>query len=314
MERDALRALKARTKLTSLIAQTVRLRRSGSGFIGRCIFHQDSTPSFHVSDLRNTYKCFGCGAHGDAIDWLMQTRAMTFKDAVAALGGEIGVWEFARIVRDCPAPAGQDEDEARRIKHAHGLWLRRKDLAGSVAETYLRRVRGLSGPFPRLLGSSEDAYCSALEATVPALVAPLQDEHGHVTAVQQIYLSPAAPHDALRDEKGRRLKRTFGAMRGGAVRLSPPDTLLGLAGSVEDGLSAQELFSLPVWAVCGEARFSQVWTPPETTWIVIFADNDSAGRKFAEDAARKFRRNGRFVEIVAPEDSKDWNQHLQEHA
>ncbi len=94
-------------------------------------------------------------------------------------------------------------------------------------------------------------------------------------------------------------------MRDGCVRLGLPDTTLGLAGSVEDALAASILFSLPVWATCGEQRFERVWVPDEIEELVIFADADDAGQKAANAGARKHwgKRN---VTIHAPDGQKDW--------
>ncbi|MEW5949850.1 MAG: CHC2 zinc finger domain-containing protein [Thermodesulfobacteriota bacterium] len=57
----------------------VKLRRSGRYWIGRCPFHADKTPSFTVRE--NHFRCYGCGAHGDALDFIRALKGFSFKDA-----------------------------------------------------------------------------------------------------------------------------------------------------------------------------------------------------------------------------------------
>ncbi len=81
----------ARTNLVALIGRHVDLKKAGTLFKGLCPFHDEKTPSFTVSPTRNTYHCFGCGAHGDAIKFLMEHGARNFPEAVRELAAECGV-------------------------------------------------------------------------------------------------------------------------------------------------------------------------------------------------------------------------------
>ncbi len=84
-----LEELRARTPLAGLIGRRVRLARSGKQWKGCCPFHGEKTPSFYVYD--DGYHCFGCGAHGDAISFVMQSQGLPFMDAIAQLAGEAGL-------------------------------------------------------------------------------------------------------------------------------------------------------------------------------------------------------------------------------
>jgi DNA primase len=84
-----LEELRVRTPLAGLIGRRVRLARSGKQWKGCCPFHGEKTPSFYVYD--DGYHCFGCGAHGDAISFVMQSQALPFMDAIAQLAGEAGL-------------------------------------------------------------------------------------------------------------------------------------------------------------------------------------------------------------------------------
>jgi DNA primase len=310
MDHADIQLVRQKYRLSDLVRSLTKLRPCSGGFVGLCIFHKEKTASFHVSDTRGTYKCYGCGAWGDAIDFVMQTRGLSFKDALSELQGSSHTVSY---IGQCQTrdsiKADASEDDKRRIAHAHGLWLKREPVPGTLAEDYLRQIRAVSMPIPDILGFVDSAYCSPLGEETAALIAPLQNSAGHVTAVQQIFLCRETM-DAWRDDNNRRIKRTLGAMQDGCVRLGLPDTTLGLAGSVEDALAASELFSLPVWATCGEQRFERVWIPPEIEELIIFADADKAGRDAAEAAKRRF--GGRMaVMIHAPDGLKDWNADLQ---
>lgn len=81
-------ALVAGVDLAGLIGQRVKLRSNGPEFQGLCPFHQERTPSFTVHPAKGFYHCFGCGAHGDAIGWVMAWDGVTFLEACERLGGD----------------------------------------------------------------------------------------------------------------------------------------------------------------------------------------------------------------------------------
>lgn len=71
--------------ITNIVADYVTLKRSGGGMKGCCPFHDENTPSFHVSDQKGIYKCFGCGIGGDAIDFLMRIEGLEFHEVIYKL-------------------------------------------------------------------------------------------------------------------------------------------------------------------------------------------------------------------------------------
>ena len=76
--REQIRAIAQKTDLNllvSLVGQHVLLKKRGKTYSGLCPFHNEKTPSFHVDPLKGFYHCFGCGAHGDAIqEFLISQR------------------------------------------------------------------------------------------------------------------------------------------------------------------------------------------------------------------------------------------------
>ncbi len=95
-----------RTDLVQLVGRRVKLERRGRVFWGLCPFHKEKSPSFKVENERRNYKCFGCGAGGDAFRWLMETEGLPFREAIERLAGEAGV----------ELPKWSHEDEAREQK------------------------------------------------------------------------------------------------------------------------------------------------------------------------------------------------------
>ena len=74
-----------------VIGEVVELKKRGTRWVGLCPFHQEKTPSFTVSPSKQFYHCFGCGAHGNAFDFVQQIQGLTFPDAVEYLAGKAGV-------------------------------------------------------------------------------------------------------------------------------------------------------------------------------------------------------------------------------
>jgi DNA primase len=107
-----LRDLLDRVDVTEVIGRHVNLRRNGKNLIGLCPFHDEKTPSFSVNRERGFYYCFGCGAHGTAIGFLMAHERLPFLEAVSALAEEVGL--------ELPAQE-QDEESLRRQAQMRAL-------------------------------------------------------------------------------------------------------------------------------------------------------------------------------------------------
>jgi DNA primase len=98
--------LRVRVPVPSVVGRRVRLTRSGKMWKGCCPFHGEKSPSFYVYD--DHYHCFGCGAHGDAISFVMQSQGLSFMEAVTQLAGEAGL----EVPKSSPEAA---EAERRRL-------------------------------------------------------------------------------------------------------------------------------------------------------------------------------------------------------
>ena len=87
-----LEELKSRISLYSVISRKVKLRRkTGHSYAGLCPFHNEKTPSFIVDENKGFYHCFGCGAHGNIFDFMVNAFHMSFPEAVEQLAGQAGL-------------------------------------------------------------------------------------------------------------------------------------------------------------------------------------------------------------------------------
>jgi DNA primase len=86
-----LQDLLARIDVAEVVGRHVELKKAGINYKGLCPFHGEKTPSFIVSPSRQTYHCFGCGAHGNAIGFLMEQGGLGFMDAVRDLAQQAGM-------------------------------------------------------------------------------------------------------------------------------------------------------------------------------------------------------------------------------
>ncbi|MBS0271958.1 MAG: DNA primase [Proteobacteria bacterium] len=83
--------LRSRLSIAEIVGAKVKLTRKGREFVGLCPFHHEKTPSFTVSEEKEFYHCFGCGAHGDIVRFLMEAHNYTFIEAVKELSSRAGL-------------------------------------------------------------------------------------------------------------------------------------------------------------------------------------------------------------------------------
>ncbi len=83
--------LLARTDVVEIVGERVKLKKTGRNHSGLCPFHQEKSPSFTVSADKQFYHCFGCGAHGNALRFLMEYDRLRFPEAVEQLAARLGL-------------------------------------------------------------------------------------------------------------------------------------------------------------------------------------------------------------------------------
>ena len=134
--------IRSRIVLTDVVGKQVTLTRKGSEHSGLCPFHNEKTPSFTVSENKGFYHCFGCGAHGDVISFVMNTEGLSFPETVERLAAEAGL-EVPVETPAARAEAKRRADLYDVVEAACG-WFEAQlsEPAGQGALDYLRN-RGL---------------------------------------------------------------------------------------------------------------------------------------------------------------------------
>ncbi|MEO0690383.1 MAG: DNA primase [Pseudomonadota bacterium] len=224
--------LRARVTLSTVVNRTTRLTKAGREWKACCPFHNENTPSFYVNDEKQFYHCFGCGAHGDVITWMIEQRGFSFMDAIKELAEEAGM--------EVPAPDPQAAKKAEKraelvdVTTAAQDWFveRLKGPEGREALEYLRG-RGLFDATLREFGfgyAPEDKQ--ALSSALSNFEAPMLAESG-----MRIVTEDSKAYDRFRgrvmlpiqDQRGRVIAfggRILEKREGVAKYLNSPDTPL----------------------------------------------------------------------------------------
>jgi len=176
--------LLSRVDVVEVVGRHVELKKAGINHKGLCPFHGEKSPSFIVSPSRQTYHCFGCGAHGDAIRFLTEHHGMGFIDAVRDLAQQVGL----TVPENTASPEDKARAEAERSQRATlsevlakaGEFYRAALKADPRAVAYLKQ-RGLTGEVAALfgLGYAPEGW-RTLAGVFPAYDDPLLAESGLV--------------------------------------------------------------------------------------------------------------------------------------
>jgi len=306
----ALDDFKARLPLVDIVARHVRLVRRGNRHQGLCPFHQEKSPSFYVFEDQGNYHCFGCGAHGNAIDFVMALEGLPFAEAVGRLADITGI---PAPVRDAAGAAARREriDPLLAANEAARAWFRHQLTtgAGKVARDYLAG-RGVPVELQDrfALGfapESRDGLVKALEAE--GIRVEVQVEAGLVIQPED----GGRAYDRFRhrlmfpitDARGRPVG--FGGRALGEARakyLNTPETPLFKKGSLLYGLDLaskpardlKEIFivegyldviamhefgfantTAPLGTAIGEAQLELLWRHSDEPFVCL--DGDAAG-------------------------------------
>jgi DNA primase len=315
--------LRNRISLSGLIGRKVKLVRRGREFAGLCPFHHEKTPSFYVVEDKSFFHCFGCGAHGDVVGFVMRADNLDFVEAVEKLAGEAGLavpqatpQERERAQRQKTlleateaaaafyearlwAPAG---GRAREYLQARGLdpeTIRRFRLGWAPDDRHALR-RGLSADFPDALLIEagllrrEAVDGEAFDYFRNRVMFPIGDRAGRVIAFGGRMLGDGQPKylnspDTPLFEKGRVLYG-WSAARAGAGR----DAEGGGPGAIvaEGYMDVIALHRAgfatavaPLGTALTEFQLNELWRlAPEP---ILCFDGDTAGQRAAARALRR---------------------------
>ncbi|HEX6317755.1 MAG TPA: DNA primase, partial [Burkholderiales bacterium] len=134
-----------RVDIVDVVSRCVQLKKGGANYLGLCPFHGEKTPSFTVSPAKQFYHCFGCGAHGNAIGFMMAYAGLGFIDAMKDLAASVGM--------QVPEPQPRSPEEAARKERETDLYgvmekaleFYRAELKKSPRAIEYLKGRGLSG-------------------------------------------------------------------------------------------------------------------------------------------------------------------------
>ena len=234
-----------------------------------------------------TYHCARCGEQGFARDRDNRNRAP----------------DPARLAQARAETVERDRAlKAKRQQLALSLWQRRRPIAGSIAETYLREARGYGGPLPATLGflpSRGDHHPAMIAAFGLALelepdVLTIADDA--VRGIHLTRLRPDGSGKAVFDDPEQTAKIMIGLSMGSPIVLAPPNDLLGMAitEGIEDGLSLHQGTGLGVWVAGAASRMPALADilPAFIECTTIVADDDQDGRRFAAELAARIQGRG----------------------
>jgi DNA primase len=147
--------LLTRVDVADVVGRYVQLKKGGVNLLGLCPFHNEKSPSFTVSPTKQFYHCFGCGAHGSAITFLMEHTGASFPEAVRSLAGAVGM----TVPEENRSPGQQAATARRKEEVSQHTQVLQKAQAHYVAQLrespaairYLQQ-RGLTGQIAKTFG------------------------------------------------------------------------------------------------------------------------------------------------------------------
>ena len=149
--REIIEEILYRTDIESLVGSYVTLKRSGSNCFGLCPFHSEKSPSFSVSPGKKMFYCFGCGAGGDAITFVMKAENLDYVEAIEFLAARVGI----TIPADGKSEVGMSRKRVFDMNLAAAKFFRERlfdPKYGKEGLQYLTEQRGLSVGFIKHFG------------------------------------------------------------------------------------------------------------------------------------------------------------------
>jgi CHC2 zinc finger/Toprim domain len=260
-----------------------------------CPFHDDPTPSCQL--YADHFYCFGCGARGNRVDWLVQAEGLSESEALTVIADWTGNGSI---------PPADDE---RKIDYALTHWHDAQPITGTIAEQYLSETRGIDiGRLPADVSQSLRFHprCVFGQERLPCLLALMRDP---------IDDAPVGIHRiALAQDNGRivKVKRmALGFM--GAVKLWPANGQLVVGEGVETVLAASTRLAydgaplIPAWSLVTSGRLAVLPVLPDVRRLIVLVDHDlnGEGQAAADCVERPWKAAGRTVVQLLPDQPGD---------
>jgi hypothetical protein len=259
----------------------------GGNYLVRCPAHDDNSPSLSLRD----------GEHGLLLHCFAGCAPSDIFVAIRRI--DRGVLQPA----ESEPVKGSTEYERQQHETAAWLWAQRKPITGSIAERYLRDVRGITCALPKTLAflpARKREHHPAMIGAFALVDEPEPSVVGAPKDVGSVHLTLLKP-DGSGKADATPAKLIIGSPRGMPIILAPPNDLLGLAicEGIEDALTAHAATGLGAWAA-GAAGFMPklaAVVPSYIEAVTIFAHADKAGEAGARQLATVIRRRGIEIRI-----------------
>ena len=156
--KDFIDNLLERANIVDIIGNYIKLEKKGNDYWSNCPFHSEKTSSFSVSENKQFYHCFGCGAHGNSIGFIMEHTNKTFPEAIEALANTLGVeiprdketnklYETQKIIHNCLKDSQKIFTDQLKVSNQAIAYLKNRNIKGETAKVFN-------------LGYSEDSFQS----------------------------------------------------------------------------------------------------------------------------------------------------------
>jgi len=264
-----------------------------------CPFHDDPQPSCQL--YADHFYCFGCGARGNRVDWLVQAEGLSESEAVNVIADWTGNGVGASAT-----------DREQKIDYALSHWQDAGPIAGTIAERYLSETRGIeTGRLPANTSDSLRFHPSCVFGPErhPCLLALMRDPiDDRPIGIQRIGLA----RDGGRIVKVKRM--ALGCL--GAVKLWPANGQLVIGEGLETVLAASTRLAydgaqlVPAWALISSGKLAVLPVLPDVQRLTVLVDHDPNGQGQAAAARleRTWRSAGRtVVQLIPDHPGEDFN-------
>ena len=191
--------------IVEVIREWLGLRLAGHEYVGRCPFHDDAHPSFYVNNDKQVYHCFGCGAGGDVVDFIMRINGLTFSDACKALGINHEIKPRPKLTakrkRAAEIAAIWVRDQRAKLNALIVEDMEERDLADEIADMELVEI------FERELLILRGFYDALKHPSAAAELLAVGESIEQITADVEVVYDPPPPFPPLTAEYVATLKK-----------------------------------------------------------------------------------------------------------
>ncbi len=328
-------------------SEGIQLKRAGADYVCCCPFHKEKTPSFHVSTTRNIFHCFGCGAGGDAITFVMRLKGFTFYEAIEYLAHKHGI-QYEK--RELTAEEKAAQYKRSRIMDANAIaseWYQKRYAESPGAKAYAKKrfwkddvlslfsvgyapEKGGLYEYMTKLGWKTDAMLEAglvkrnedngsiYDAFRHRIIFPIYSRAGYIAGFSGRYIGdkegvPKYLNTAETDlfHKGKLLFGWHQAFR----QIATTDTAVLVEGS-PDVIRLHQIGVKTAVAPCGTSltddQISLMATKAKT--VIIIGDTDAPGQAAVKRNAEPLVKAGLDVRVMELPEGKDADEYFAAHA